>query len=94
MVEALVAAPGLPAGTIGSAAWCIAHVPGSSSDHFWAAALQRPACRQGLVYAMGISGRHDWLARVSQDPAMPGGLRAAARWWANLPAAVTRDARR
>ena len=93
-VEALVAAPGLPAGTTGSAAWSLAHVPGRSSDPFWAAGLRRPACRDGLVYALGISGRLDWLARISKDPDTPHEARAAARWWSNLPTAVTRDARR
>ncbi|MFF5079215.1 hypothetical protein ACFY36_19325 [Actinoplanes sp. NPDC000266] len=93
-VETLVAAPGLPAETAASAAWSLAHVPGDSTDLFWATALRRPACRHGLTYALGISGRQDWLARVRHDPAMPGEVRRAARWWSNLPAVVTRDARR
>ncbi|MEV6847039.1 hypothetical protein [Actinoplanes sp. NPDC051411] len=93
-VETLVTASGLPAETAGSAAWTVAHVPGTSSDLFWAGALRRPVCRPGLTYALGISGRHDWLTRLADDPAMPGEVRSAARWWSNLPATVTRDARR
>jgi hypothetical protein len=93
-VETLVAAPGLPGETAGSAAWTIAHVPGTSTDLFWAGALRRPACRTGLTYALGIAGRHDWLTRLAGDPKMPAEVRVAARWWSNLPATVTRDARR
>lgn len=92
-VETLIAAPGLSAENAGSAAWSIAHIPGMSSDLFWAAALRRPVSRHGIVYALGISGRQDWLARISEDPDMPGDARTAARWWADLPATLTRDAR-
>ena len=98
VVEMLVTAPGLPAATASSAARSIAHLPGSSSDLFWTTALQRRrsqpgAYLRGLVYALGIAGQQAWLTRISQDVNFPAEARTAARWWSNLPASLTRDAR-
>jgi hypothetical protein len=94
-VEPIVAAPGLPPGTVSAAAWCIAHLPGRSGDPFWSAALLRrgPALR-ALVYALGMAGQHARLSRICRDADMPAEARAAARWWSNLPAGLLRDARR
>jgi hypothetical protein len=93
-VELMVTAAGLPGSTASAAAWAIAHLPGTSSDHFWGTALRRADCRRGLIYALGITGQQAWLAGISGDAGMPGEARTAARWWSNLPTALTRDAHR
>lgn len=94
-VEAIVAAPGLPSGTVSAAAWTIAHLPGRSGEPFWARALgRRGPWLRGLVYALGMAGQHARLARICRDADMPAEARAAARWWSNLPASLIRDARR
>jgi hypothetical protein len=85
-VEELVVAPGLAAAD--AAAWSLAHLPGRSSDAFWAAAL--PLELPGLIYALGVGGYRGWLARIAGDPGQPASARAAARWWSSLSTAVVR----
>jgi hypothetical protein len=88
-VERLILTPGLA--VAGAAAWSFGHLPGASSDRFWAAALGRRL--PGLVYALGMAGHQGRLGRIAADPRRPPADRAAARWWSNLPAALVRDAR-
>lgn len=106
IVETAVLAPGLQTPTTAAAAWSIAHLPGRSSATFWSTALDRhghnwtrtqaaPAreALRGLTYALGIAGDTATLATICANPAMPPDSRAAAKWWAGLPATITSSAR-
>jgi transcriptional regulator with XRE-family HTH domain len=104
-LEILAVADGLPPAVVETAAWRIGHMPGSSDDAYWQRALGRHragwqrdrsdhavSSLRGLTYALGLAGRQEPLSAVRRDPDMPPAVRAAARWWQDLPSAVVASA--
>jgi hypothetical protein len=47
---------------------------------------------RGPVCVAGVEGRSDRLVRVNADHSLPPAVRAAARWWLNLPSTVLASA--
>jgi hypothetical protein len=107
IVERFAHAPGLAAPITDAAAWHLGHIPGRSDQRFWHAAIgvhrgrwQRTrsgassSALRGLTYSLGIAQHGDLLRAVGADTGLPGSVRAAARWWLNIPDRIKASATR
>ena len=107
LVERLIVAPGLPAPVTVAAAHAIGHVGGSSAGGFWRGAIGLHARRwhqqrdrtsaavlESLVYGLGMARDLALLRTVAGDQRLPPPVRAAARWWLDIPARTLHGAQR
>jgi hypothetical protein len=89
--------PSLPFAVQEAAFRALGHVGGTSAPAFWPQVFARhsPRAQAGspgsqrllghAVYAIAMERDLPHLRRIAADPAQPGPVRAAARWWLSLP---------
>jgi hypothetical protein len=90
-----------------AAAHAIGHIGGTSSDAFWRGAIGLHARRwhqyrdrasgtvlRSLVYGLGMARHLALLGTIAGDQRLPPPVRAAARWWLDIPERTIRSAQR
>jgi hypothetical protein len=104
-VEQLILGRGLPISVNAMGARVIGHLEGASEDNYWRQALDyhsrlwtrsrsdvNALILARLVYALGIARNFGMLTQARDNAAMPGTVRAAARWWLDIPQYISQSA--
>ncbi|MEU8820875.1 hypothetical protein [Actinoplanes sp. NPDC048796] len=79
----LLTGPGHDLAVRRAAAWAMPHCGGSFTERQWRLVLARQGdghVRHGVTYGIGTDGHRRLLDEIAGDPAMPGIVRATARW--------------
>ena len=104
-VEQLILARGVPISVNAMGARVVGHLEGASEDDYWKRSLEYHATLwtrsrsdvntlilARLVYALGIARNFGLLIQIRDNAALPGNVRAAARWWLGIPRYISQSA--
>ncbi len=89
MIERLAATPGVATEVARTAAYSLAHVPGTTDRQYWKRVLRldtSPDVLDGLVYSAGLTKLRPVLEAIQNATDLPPRPRRAAAWWLNRAA--------